>query len=331
MKIRSDYVSNSSSSSFVIANCELIDHFNITKQDILDALIDTYGRDDYKRNVKQREKYAKEHPEYHKKELKYGHFGPFWVYDMEDKADRKEAIDLWGNLLKGWDANNCRKITDEDSEADKGKIASGSEYSTYREIMDKLYDVYGISFWDIREYAVNPIKKNMPTRFVRSDKKDPKTGCYGHYVPVEKEILDFALKLRKDMGIMTNLEVIKSKVAKFFVHADDNELCGEKLSENGNGEEHWDAEKKDYVPGTGKWETKSYTFDRLCEIILEYLEKKGRVNLNDQAFMDMMRIDEKYLSAFDKEHGELWDFTNGKNFTWKDLKHDALTWNLHEG
>jgi hypothetical protein len=250
---------------------------------------------------------------------------------MEDKADRKEAIDLWGNLLKGWDANNCKIITDEDSE-DTGKIESGSGYSTYREILDKLNDVYGISFWDIREYAVNPIKKNFPTRFVRSDKKDPKTGCYGHYVPVEKEILDFALKLRKDMGIMTNLDVIKSKVAKFFVHADDNELCGEALSEDGNGEKHWDAEKKDWVEcSSSKWESKSYTFDRICEIVLEWLVKKGRVNLNDQAFMDMMKIDEKYLSAFDKEHGELWDFANGKNFTWRDLKHNALTWNLHEG
>ena len=331
MKIRSDYVSNSSSSSFVIANCELIDHFNITKQDILDALIDTYGRKDYERNAKQREEYAKKHPEYHTKELKYGHFGPFWVYDMEDKADRKEAIDLWGNLLKGWDANNCKKITDEDSEAGKGKVASGSECSIYRGIMDKLYDVYGISFWDIREYAVNPIKKNMPKRFVRSDKKDPKTGCYGHYVPVEKEILDFALKLRKDMGIMTNLDVIKSTVAKFFVHADDNELCGKALSESGNGEKNWDEEKKDWVECSSKWETKSYTFDRLCEIVLDWLVKKGRVNLNDQAFMDMMRIDEKYLSAYDKENGEFWDFYNGKNFTWKDLKHNALTWNLHEG
>ena len=65
--------------------------------------------------------------------------------------------------------------------------------------------------------------------------------------------------------------------------------------------------------------------------MLEWFVKNGKVNLNDQAFMDKMRIDEKYLSEFDKMNGEFWDFTNGKNFTWKDLKHNALTWNLHEG
>ena len=324
MKIRSDYVSNSSSSSFVIANCELIDHFNITKQDILDALIDTYGRDDYDRNAKQREKYAKEHPEYCEKELKYGHFGPFWVYDMTDKNDRKEAIDLWGKLLKGWDANNCKAMDD-------GKISSDSAYSTYRDIMDKICEVYGISFWDLRDYTQHPIKKNLPMKFVRSSNKDQKTGCYGHYEPIDGEVVDFALKLRKDLGILTNLDVIKSKVARFFVHADDNELCGEKLSEDGKEDKVWDGKKNAWTVGKGKWQTQSYTFDRICEIVLEYLEKKGRINLKDNAFMDKMKIDEKYLSKFDKEHGELWDFANGMNYTWMDLKHDALTWNLHEG
>ena len=331
MKIRSDYVSNSSSSSFVLANHELFDLFKITKQDILNALIDLYGKEDYEKTVERIKKNRKEHPDwYDKDELDSKNIGPFYIYDLSIKEDRKEAIRRWGNLLNGWDANNCKKITDDDSE-DKGKVTSGSEYSTYREIMDKLYDVYGISFWDMREYSVNPTKKNLPKRFVRSDKKDPKTGCYGHDVPVEKEILDFALKLRKDMGIMTNLDVIKSQVARFFVHADDNELCGEKFGEYGTEDERWDDEKKDWVKGSAKWETKNYTFDRLCEILLEYLEKTGRVNLSDPKFMDMMRIDDKWLSKYDKEDGQFWDFHNGKNFTWKDLKHIALTWNMHEG
>ena len=331
MKIRSDYVSNSSSSSFVLANHELFDYFNITKQDILNALIDLYGKEDYEKTVERIKKNREEHPDwYDKAELESKDIGPFYIYDLSIKEERKEAIRRWGNLLKGWDANNCKKITDEDSE-NKGKIESGSGYSTYREILDKLYDVYGILFWDMREYSVNPTKKNLPKRFVRSEKKDPKTGCYGHDVPVEKEILDFALKLRKDMGIMTNLDVIKSQVARFFVHADDNELCGEKFGEYGTEDERWDDEKKDWVKGSAKWETKNYTFDRLCEILLEYLEKTGRVNLSDPKFMDMMRIDDKWLSKYDKEDGQFWDFHNGKNFTWKDLKHIALTWNLHEG
>ena len=331
MKVRTDYVSNSSSSSFVLANHEVFDYFKITKQDILNALIDLYGKEDYEKTVERIKKNREEHPDwYDKAELDSKDIGPFYIYDLSIKEERKEAIKRWGNLLKGWDANNCKKITDEESE-DKGKIASGAAYSTYREIMDKLYDVYGITFWDMREYSVNPKKKNLPKRFVRSDKKDPKTGCYGHDVPVEKEILDFALKLRKDMGIMTNLDVIKSKVARFFVHADDNELCGEKFGEYGTEDQRWDNEKNDWVSGEALWETKNYTFDRLCEILVEYFEKTGRTHLNDPKFMDMMRIDDKWLSKYDKEDGQFWDFCNGKNFTWRDLKHIALTWNMHEG
>ena len=330
MKIRTDYVSNSSSSSFVIANCELIDHFSITKQDILDALIDIYGKEAYDRNVEGKKKAAKEHPDWYEKELKYGHFGPFWVYDMSDKTDREEAIESWGNLLDGWDANNCAKITNEESK-DEGEIVGCGQCESYREIMDRICDAYDISFWDMRDYLLHPTKRNLPRRFVRSDEKDPKTGCYGHYVPIDREILDFAIKLRKDMGIMTNLDAIKSEVARFFVHADDNELCGGKLCEYGVEDSHWDESKKAWVKGDGKWKTNSYTFDRVCELLIAYLEKNGRINLKDQSFMDAMKIDEKYLSEFDKKNGELWDFANGKNYTWMDLKHDALTWCMHEG
>ena len=329
MKIRSDYVSNSSSSSFVLANHELFEHFKITKQDILNALIDLYGKEDYEKTVERIKKNRKEHPDwYDKDELESKDIGPFYIYDLSIKKEREEAIRRWGNLLDGWDSSNCSIITREGE--DNGRVASGSEnVQKYRTILENIGDFYDISYWDLREHTIHP--EEPLTRFVRTEKKDPKTGRYGYDQPVEKEIVDFVDKLRKDMGIMTNLDVIKSQVARFFVHADDNELCGEKFGEYGTEDERWDDEKKDWVKGSAKWETKNYTFDRLCEILLEYLEKTGRVNLSDPKFMDMMRIDDKWLSKYDKENGQFWDFHNGKNFTWKDLKHIAITWNMHEG
>ena len=107
MKIRTDYVSNSSSSSFVLAQNEIFEFFNITKRDIMDALLEAYGRSSYNEEVASVAKSVAEHPEWHEDDIKFGSFGPIWVYDLLDKSDRWEAIERWGGLLKEWDATNC--------------------------------------------------------------------------------------------------------------------------------------------------------------------------------------------------------------------------------
>ena len=48
MKVRKGFVSNSSSSSFIIQNCDLIDYFNITKKDIVDSIKHLLGNCEYK-------------------------------------------------------------------------------------------------------------------------------------------------------------------------------------------------------------------------------------------------------------------------------------------
>ena len=318
MKVRTDFVSNSSSSSFVLGQHEAYDHFKVTKQDILDALIELYGKESYEKSLAGRKKASEEHPDWYEKEIKYNHFGPFWVYDLDDEKDRAEAIECWGDLLKFWPATNCHVYRNKDDE-DDGRVCLGREaINNFNSVLHGVSELYDVSEWSLRD-AIRDPNEETPRRFVRSDKPDPETKMYGHYEPLDKDILDFLRKAYHDAGIMTNLDVIKSEAARFFIHADDNELGGEMVSED---------QEKD---GQTIWESEYCSYDRVCEIIYKNLVKTGRIKPDDPEFLKEMEIDPKFLSKQEKIDGEIYDFLNGKSMTWKDIRHDSLTWNLHEG
>ena len=309
MKIRTDYVSNSSSSSFVLGQNEMFEFFNTTKTDIMDALIEAYGRKNYESEVASVAKSIAEHPDWHEDDIKFGSFGPIWVYDLWDKNDRREAIERWGGLLKEWDANHCHFVNDPE-----GKVVriGANTISKFNSIVDGVADIMDISRWDLRELSSSA--KCKLERFIRSNERDPKTGVFGHYEPMPEYVGEFLRSLRTEAGIMTNLDVLKSKVARFFVHADDNQLP---YGESSDPDE--------------KFDTESYSYDRMCEVLLRNMVKLGKINPNDPKFLEFMKIDDKYLSASDKKLGVIYDFFNGKFLTWRDLKDITMTWNMHEG
>ena len=327
MKIRSDYVSNSSSSSFILAMHEVFEFFEVSKQDILDALIDGFGgKQAYDEYVEKIVLERKAHPEIYSEKMLKRPVGPFYVYDLSDRKDRKQAIEDWGSLLSQWQSTNCRYLNEK-----KMKKSSNSRKITidpdtidnYDKVLEGIAKIYGISEWELRDGVadrcdpeVDPSKLKPVTKFVHDRKKDPKTGMYGHYEPIDQSLVRVLVKIRNECGVMTNLDVLKSKPARFFVHCDDNELtCGAVSEED-----------------ESKWETESYTYDRVCEVLFKYLVKVGKLNPDDPKFLESMRIDDKYLSQYDKEKGEIYNFFNGKFMTWKDLRYNSsLTWNMHEG
>lgn len=300
MKVRNDYVSNSSSSSFILGEHKMFQFFNITKQDILDALIDSYGKEAYEHAVAENIRCWQEY----NKSAEIPYCGPIWVYDLSDDKDYEEAVSKWGGLLKNWDANNVHMVN--------GKPVPGSyELNEYKKMMESLENLFRVNEWQFKD-DTSPAYLN---RFHYTEEKDPETGLCGKYEPIESEIVKFVQFARKSVGVMTNLDALKCECARFFVHADDNELFTRKGSEENESE----------------YETEAYTYERICEIVYKYLVKKGRIRPDDKDFRNEMMTSPEHLSRWEREHEYLYDFSNRKSLTWEDLADDTLTCNMHEG
>ena len=303
MKIRSGFVSNSSSSSFIFWQTPLIEHFKLEKKDIFDALVSLYGKDKYDAWVKDhtydagQAKIAKRRAELEKEgngkideeALKWEEeyytskdflgLCPFYIYDLMDEKDMAAAEEKFGGLLSGWDQRYAYAGEDQ---LDFDRTGENIEkFSGFLASINGVYDTY-LHQGTERELAWTHVSGSNYDLYHKLI-KIPLVGYWlGEKIALKslpKSIKKLVLNARESLGIMTNLDVLQDECTRFFIHFEDNEM-GELLGMNtrGKNDDFGDG-------GDSTLETEVYSCSRFMEILLREWIKNGRINIQDKDFL----------------------------------------------
>ena len=331
MKTRSDFVSNSSSSSFILKDAGFFKYFGITKQDIDDALADLCGGrkalaeqlDDEITKCEEvlakakieaglsittndNLKFTIEYQSNRLRELKTRGLSIWYIYDMTDKKDRQACF-------KEWDDHFASLFAPEEG-----------EYEMWNKFEEMLR-------WKCNFYNVLKVI-NGKDKTLKESKYNRKIDKYIYRtVPGGAE---FIKRVRKNLGIKTMKEVLHDKDSTFMFHFGDNDIYEiNGMTEPGRADENeYNTEKENEKIRNSKYESESYSAKRFFEILIGYFVERGKVDLSDPGLLDYWKINEKD-DWYKKNHPGKKYYLDGTTATWKDIYNDMLKCNaiMHEG
>ena len=249
MKTRFSYVSNSSSSSFLLKESNATK--NLTSKDWNEMIVSLFN--DYENRLEEHLRIEKEF------ELDRDSHPLFCVFDM--KTDREEAESYMKDILKGWTASNCvirngkMELCGNEVEFKWIMFCEKIEKMVENEMTEKMGCDYA-NTW-VRIHSRNEIRECPPVVYVRyADGTNGRIEMDGKYLKMLEDKWD-------EMGICDNYEVLKNEKTRFAIHFDDNEYASiEGVSE---------SDEK------GEWETEPWSYGRLCEVFAKWLVEHGKV------------------------------------------------------